>query len=654
MLGSQRCLLAAGVGLFVVACGTEPKPSPIEVGQVRPALSSIAGWHTNGTKIYPPGETVTPFRIEGVNWYGFETRNYVAQGLWAANYVDIVDKIAAYGFNTIRIPFSNEMWELNPTAKNNIVGACQDCQGTSARNVLAMIINYAATKELKIILDNHRSSAGNSAEGNGLWYTDAYPEEMWIDHWQQVQAWVNGGKIDPDDELLTLLGQASVIGFDLRNEPHTAGHGRNPSYLNEGATWGTGDDLPVFHPNPDPFSPPCVAPPATCKDWRLAAERAGTTLLGDAVAHGWPLRLIIVEGIGRYPADGTTPVQNITDQGWWGGMLEGPRGNSTNPGAPIVLNNGWDSANGLGEAVYNQLVYSSHDYGPDLSGQPWFNGSTCYAAGCGSSSLVDVWYQEWAYLTDQINPVSSGAYPWANTGHVAYNAAPLLVGEFGTGNSSSDIVSTGNGSQGQWFNALVDFLEDSSDPISDNTGLGATGRAVNDLNFAYWSLNGNDDYALLNTDWDGPASAEKINALCEIQTGRPTTEATCDDGVDDDCDGDIDCEDADCSTAAECQVSCGDGQCSAGEDCNNCSADCCQSTCNDNGVCDAGEECSSCNDCCQSTCDDDGVCEAGENCNNCGGDCEGKTTGKPSDRFCCGNGDLESAEGDGSRCDGNY
>lgn len=53
-------------------------------------------------------------------------------------------------------------------------------------------------------------------------------------------------------------------------------------------------------------------------------------------------------------------------------------------------------------------------------------------------------------------------------------------------------------------------------------------------------------------------------------------------------------------------------------------------------------------------CDNDGVCEAGEDCNNCASDCAGVTGGKPANRYCCGNGVAESAEGGGAVCDGNF
>lgn len=53
------------------------------------------------------------------------------------------------------------------------------------------------------------------------------------------------------------------------------------------------------------------------------------------------------------------------------------------------------------------------------------------------------------------------------------------------------------------------------------------------------------------------------------------------------------------------------------------------------------------------TCGND-ICEAGEDCESCPEDCEGKSTGPPSGRFCCGNGEMETAEGDGTICDFNF
>jgi extracellular elastinolytic metalloproteinase len=81
---------------------------------------------------------------------------------------------------------------------------------------------------------------------------------------------------------------------------------------------------------------------------------------------------------------------------------------------------------------------------------------------------------------------------------------------------------------------------------------------------------------------------------------------------------------------------CGNGTCESGEDCSTCSADCVQGTapgavCG-NGVCEAGD---------------------GEDCASCPSDCNGVQGGKPSNRFCCGDGDGQNPVNCGdSRCGG--
>jgi endoglucanase len=88
-------------------------------------------------------------------------------------------------------------------------------------------------------------------------------------------------------------------------------------------------------------------------------------------------------------------------------------------------------------SVANRLVYSAHDYGPDLFQQTWFNSSTTYA------SLAATWNKFWGYL---------------------YNAgtAPAWVGEFGTTNTAADVSSTTPGSQGQWLSSLIQYLHTNS------------------------------------------------------------------------------------------------------------------------------------------------------------------------------------------------
>jgi hypothetical protein len=144
--------------------------------------------------------------------------------------------------------------------------------------------------------------------------------------------------------------------------------------------------------------------------------------------------------------------------GWQGGNLIGVASH------PVVLN------------TPNQLVYSAHDYGPNLFEQAWFNGSTTPA------SLDAVWNKYWGYISGD-------------------GTAPVWLGEFGTDNTSADIENTAAGSQGQWFESLVSYLQNNPS-----------------INWTYWALNGEDTYALLDGNYDAtPSSSLKQSELESIQ-----------------------------------------------------------------------------------------------------------------------------------------
>src|ERR1019366_10506358 len=64
-------------------------------------------WHTSGSQILDSQNKAV--RIAGINWYGFETTDKVAHGLLSRDYQVILNTISAQGFNTLRIPFSNDM-----------------------------------------------------------------------------------------------------------------------------------------------------------------------------------------------------------------------------------------------------------------------------------------------------------------------------------------------------------------------------------------------------------------------------------------------------------------------------------------------------------------------------------------------------------------
>jgi endoglucanase len=246
-----RGALAAAVGVALLA-------STMTAGPARAATTVGSGyWHTSGRQILDSANQ--PVRIAGVNWFGFETSNYVAHGLWTRDYKSMMDQMKSLGYNTIRLPYSDDIFKgTAPQSINYSGGMNADLAGLDSLGVMDKIVNYAGAIGLKVILDRHRpDSSGQSA----LWYTSSVPESTWITDLKALAT--------------RYLNNTAVIGIDLHNEPH------------DPACWGCGD---------------------TTVDWRLAAERAG-----NAVLSVNPSLLIFVEGVQTF--NGTS--------GWWGGNLMG-------------------------------------------------------------------------------------------------------------------------------------------------------------------------------------------------------------------------------------------------------------------------------------------------------------------------------------------
>ncbi len=238
---------------------TTPGMAISDASVTEPGTGGIApGFlHTSGNQILD--SQGKPVQLTGVNWFGAEGTNGAPDGLWTRNYKDMIDQMAAQGFNTIRIPYSSDLLH-NTSAPSGInYAANPDLQGLSRLQVLDKIIDYAGQDGMRVILDHHRSTAGAGTSENGLWYNSQYTEDSWVADWQTLAT--------------RYKNNPTVIGFDLHNEPYNG-------------TWGGGG----------------------ANDWARAAERAGNAVLAIN-----PNLLIIVEGVGTYKGDSY----------WWGGQLQG-------------------------------------------------------------------------------------------------------------------------------------------------------------------------------------------------------------------------------------------------------------------------------------------------------------------------------------------
>jgi endoglucanase len=233
--------LAASLSPAAARPAAADESTPVEAP--KPAAGPL---HTEGARIVDSNGNEV--RLTGVNWFGFETETFAPHGLWSRNWQEMLDQIASSGFNTIRLPYSNQALEAGRKPTGIDYDKNADLKGLTSVEVMDKIVEGAGRRGLRIILDRHRPTAQAQSD---LWYTDQVSEERWIKDWVALAE--------------RYKGNDTIIGADLHNEPKGS------------ASWGDGN---------------------TKTDWRLASERAG-----NAILEANPDWLIVVEGIEKVGND---------------------------------------------------------------------------------------------------------------------------------------------------------------------------------------------------------------------------------------------------------------------------------------------------------------------------------------------------------------
>lgn len=259
--------LLTGTAAGASATSGSPNTTVVTVTANRAKAAVSLPLRTQGTIIVDrSGQRV---KLASVNWFGAESGEFVVGGLDKQPLSTIVGLIRDGGFNSVRLPWSNELVESNPVVEETYLTANPSLQGKHALEILDAVIDELGRAGLLVILDNHRSRGDwccDQAHGDGLWYTAAYPESAWLADWTFMAA--------------RYRNRSNVVGAELRNEIRP-----DPS-LGLSPTWG-GDD------------------PAT--DWRAAAIKGA-----EAVLSINPNLLIIVGNINYNSALTEIPDNPIT------------------------------------------------------------------------------------------------------------------------------------------------------------------------------------------------------------------------------------------------------------------------------------------------------------------------------------------------------
>lgn len=193
-------------------------------------------------------------KLASVNWYGASDTFHVVGGLDTAPIDEIVRSIRSLGFNSVRLPFSNEMMRITEPVDPRAVAANPSLIGKTPLEVFDATIDALAREGILVIVNNHttRGMWCCFLDSDGLWFNEDLSTEEWIEDWRRIVG--------------RYLDEPYVVGADLRNEV------RMNSFLEE-PHWAEKDRDPAL-------------------DWHAAAERAG-----DAILEINPDLLIVVEGI---------------------------------------------------------------------------------------------------------------------------------------------------------------------------------------------------------------------------------------------------------------------------------------------------------------------------------------------------------------------
>lgn len=135
-----------------------PTKRPTYAPSFKPVLFDYL--HTFGSQIVDKNNI--PVRISCTTWYGFETTQNIVAGLWAISYKSILDKIKKRGFNTIKIPITNEMLRQDRNIYPSGIDYTRnpDLYSLTSLKCLDAIINYCTVIGLRVILSRYSALAG--------------------------------------------------------------------------------------------------------------------------------------------------------------------------------------------------------------------------------------------------------------------------------------------------------------------------------------------------------------------------------------------------------------------------------------------------------------------------------------------------------------
>jgi len=169
-------------------------------------LTCCYAWTIQNGLIYDNEDKA--FNLSGISWFGFETQDFVINGLWSHPMEWYIDFIKEHRMNTIRIPFSAEwiLYQSDLYPDQSFVAADPQNQHRQSLEILDRIFDYTAKHDIYIMLDLHRLHKEYISE---LWYSptdDLFSNDDFLKTWFTM--------------LDRYQNRTNLIAVDLLNEPH--------------------------------------------------------------------------------------------------------------------------------------------------------------------------------------------------------------------------------------------------------------------------------------------------------------------------------------------------------------------------------------------------------------------------------------------------
>ena len=311
--------LAAGASALALA-------ATMAASGLAPAMTVTAAddcnddWlHAVGSKLYDKdGNQVW---LTGANWFGLNCSENAPHGLYAQEADPFLSAVADHGINVIRFPISTELvvsWmKGKPNEVNSVQAWGDETNGfnleflqedgktlKNSQEIFDILLAKCKKYGLKCFIDIHSPHSDNSGHNYNLWYGLETETAGMIttDVWIESLTWLAERYANDD----------TVLGYDLKNEPHGKGQEGDKAAKWDGST----DE----------------------NNWQYAATKCAKSILKVN-----PNALIFIEGVeqsmsGAMPGD----VWGIPDRrdnspyigAWWGGNLRGVKEHPVDLGDP--------------------------------------------------------------------------------------------------------------------------------------------------------------------------------------------------------------------------------------------------------------------------------------------------------------------------------